>query len=72
MPNVKKKIEISDLAEGLSGKEENIDERSRGRRFLGESREKKMMKIQINLWEIQEIQRIRRFAIFDGRAKKAN
>lgn len=63
---------MRDLAEGVSAKDENVDDGSRETRFLGESREKRKVKIQINLWEILEIQRNRRFAIFDGRARKAN
>lgn len=59
---------MRDLAEGKKreGREEQRNKVSR------RIREKKKMKIQINLWEILEIQRNRRFAIFDGRARKAN
>lgn len=43
-----------DLAEGISEKDENVDERNRETKFLGESREKKM-EIQINLWEFSTV-----------------
>lgn len=65
-----------DLADGISAKDENVGDRGRETRFLGESRETKM-EIQINLWEIRQIQiirrrRNRRLAIFDGRARTEN